>query len=105
GIAAAVESGFDGNFVFLGSEAHRANADALAWLLKAIWPAILAELPGAELKVIGDWTPAWRAAHARERVSFCGFLPDLAPALRGSIMLVPLRVGSGIRVKILAALA
>jgi glycosyltransferase involved in cell wall biosynthesis len=38
-------------------------------------------------------------------VVFAGFVEDLPGMLRGGIMLAPLRIGSGLRVKIIAAMA
>jgi glycosyltransferase involved in cell wall biosynthesis len=107
GFAAAPAGGFSGSFSFLGSEEHFPNCDALEWLLERIWPAILRELPDAKLLVIGQWSETWkaRAAVYGQPVGFTGFVPDLGAALRGGIQLVPLRIGSGIRTKILAALA
>lgn len=99
---------FDGRFIFLGSGEHFPNRNALQWLLTAIWPEILRQLPSAQLVVIGQWNDLEKAGcqvAGVKGVKFLGFVPDLSAALRGGIMLVPLRIGSGIRVKIMAALA
>jgi glycosyltransferase involved in cell wall biosynthesis len=97
--------GFDGRFLFLGSEIHDPNVDALRWLLDVIWPQIKLRLPGTRLEVIGSWGRRWKGQRGVGGVTFTGFVPNLNAALRGGIMLVPLRIGSGIRTKILAALA
>lgn len=98
---------FDGHYFFLGSCEHVPNCDALEWLLDRIWPRISASLPGVSLKIIGNWTDEWkiRYTHLGEGIRFAGFVPDLAQAMDGGIQLTPLRIGSGIRTKILAALA
>jgi glycosyltransferase involved in cell wall biosynthesis len=100
----AQAAAFAGHFCFVASGSHNPNRDALEWLLSEIWPQIAARLPSATLRIIGEWSPEDRTAFARPGVDFLGFVPELAPVLHGGIMLVPLRVGSGLRVKILAAL-
>lgn len=105
GFATKLAPSFNGRFIFLGSEDHDANRGALRWLIKEIWPKIRAELPHAELTVIGRWSESWQSVHRTEKAQYVGFLPDLSAAIQGGIMLVPLLVGSGIRTKILAALA
>jgi polysaccharide biosynthesis protein PslH len=97
--------GFKGVFTFIGSEEHAPNRDALEWLLSDIWPRIAAALPDAKLLVVGAWSQTWRARPPGNRVEFVGFVRNLAPTLHGSVMLVPLRIGSGIRTKIITGFA
>jgi glycosyltransferase involved in cell wall biosynthesis len=104
-ITAAAPVPFNGTFSFIASEAHLPNRDALAWLLAEIWPKISAALPSARLNIIGDWSEKTKNKLAQPTLNFTGFVPDLAAVVPGSVMLVPLRIGSGIRVKIMAAQA
>jgi glycosyltransferase involved in cell wall biosynthesis len=62
-------------------------------------------LPSSRLVVIGKWDESFEAKHSSSRVAFAGFVEDLPAILRGGIMLVPLRIGGGIRAKIIAAMA
>src|SRR5438309_6220376 len=62
-------------------------------------------MPAAQLMVIGNWSEAAKSKLAGPRLSFSGYVQDLPETLRGGIMLVPLRIGSGSRVKIIAAMA
>lgn len=105
GIAATPAPDFDGRFFFLGSEPHDPNRDGLEWLLGHIWPLIRADMPSARLEVVGKWSAGWASRSGLRNVSFPGFVPDLAPFLRGGIMLSPIRIGAGLRVKIMVALA
>lgn len=107
GFATQPATDFSGTFCFLGAEEHYPNQDGLVWLLSSIWPTIVASLPKAKLRVIGKWSREWsrRGASAPGQVEFVGFVEDIASTLQGSILLVPLRIGSGIRTKMLAALA
>jgi glycosyltransferase involved in cell wall biosynthesis len=105
GIVKDIARAHDGRFLFLGAEEHGPNKEALAWLLRDIWPLILAQSPSARLEIIGRWSEGWKKTVTARGVVFKGFVPQLNEALHGGIMLVPLRVGSGIRTKILVSLA
>lgn len=105
GVAGEIPERFDGRFLFVGSEEHGPNRDALDWLLSDIWSGITRQLPWARLTVIGRWSESAQASYGTGPVHFAGFVDNLARVLRGGIMLVPLKIGSGIRTKILAALA
>jgi polysaccharide biosynthesis protein PslH len=105
GIVSKVSEHFDGRFFFLGSEVHDPNRDALTWLLDEIWPNIAVALPATELVVIGAWGRRWLRRAGVCKVSFPGFVDNLGAFLRGGIMLVPIRIGSGLRTKTLAAFA
>jgi len=98
-------SPFNGTFSYIASEAHLPNQDALVWLLEEIWPKISAALPLARLNIIGEWSENRKNKLAGPTLNFTGFVPDLASIIPGSVMLVPLRIGSGIRVKIQVAQA
>ena len=93
------------HFTFVGSDAHFPNRDALEWLTTEVWPEISKQIPGCVLKVIGPWGEASKARLLQPGIEFTGYVPDLENAVRGSVMLVPLRIGSGIRVKLLDAMA
>ncbi len=105
GVAREIPERFDGRFLFVGSEEHGPNRDALDWLLSDIWSGILRQLPQAQLTVVGQWSESTRTSYATSPIRFAGFVPNLSRVLRGGILLVPLKIGSGIRTKILAALA
>jgi polysaccharide biosynthesis protein PslH len=95
----------DFRLLFVGSEAFFPNRDGLEWLLTKVWPEVLSQLPDCKLRVIGRWREGTMARLAAAGVEFSGFVPDLAASLKGGALLVPIRVGSGIRVKILDAMS
>ncbi len=107
GFVDAAAGEFRGEFCFLGSEGHYPNLEGLIWLMDEIWPLILEALPAARLKVFGTWGEALREKAGRfgASVVFAGFVDEVGKEIFGGIQLVPLRIGSGIRTKILAALA
>jgi hypothetical protein len=89
----------------LGSRGWRPNEDAVSWFSREIWPAVRRELPNARLHVFGiDGAAADRASEAAVR--WHAAPADSAPAFAaGSIHVVPLRIGSGVRMKVLEAWA
>jgi polysaccharide biosynthesis protein PslH len=93
------------NFTFMGSEAHDPNRDAIEWLLSDIWPLILESIPEAQLFVVGNWSEKWRCNHQSKDVIYTGFVENIVKIMHGTIHLVPVRIGSGIRTKILTAMA
>jgi glycosyltransferase involved in cell wall biosynthesis len=93
--------------VFLGSLDWRPNLEAIEWLLENAWPLVKRDVPGARLLIGGSNPPATLAGRLRdESVRFLGRVDDSREFLAsGAAMVVPLLSGSGIRVKILEAMA
>jgi glycosyltransferase involved in cell wall biosynthesis len=94
------------NVVFVGSLDWRPNAEAAIILAKEIWPRCRALLPGARLAIVGRNPPPHIQALAASDVLIAGNVPEVAPWLDGAFATaVPLRAGSGTRIKILEAWA
>jgi hypothetical protein len=91
-------------FTFLGGYGNPPNADAIRWLNAELVPALRAALPGFQLEIVGRYPEEFARAHTREDVVFRGFVEDPTQALDQSIFLCPIRIGSGMRVKILDAI-
>jgi len=94
--------------LFLGSLFWRPNLDAVRLLLDRIFPAVLSQQPGARLTIVGLAPPQWLRDRVRglPNVTLHGSVPDVRPFLwRCGLMVVPLRIGGGSRLKILEALA
>jgi glycosyltransferase involved in cell wall biosynthesis len=90
--------------VFLGNMSHAPNADALQFCVEEILP--LAGTVIASLDVIGANAPPEMQRQFGEQVRFRGFVDDIAVALQEyDVMLVPLRFGSGTKLKLLDAMA
>jgi glycosyltransferase involved in cell wall biosynthesis len=63
-------------------------------------------VPGATLEIVGGDPPAEVRALAGEGVTVTGRVPDTGPYLdRAAVVVAPLRLGGGMRVKVLEALA
>ena len=94
------------SLVFVGSFIHPPNTDAAARLIGAIFPRVREQFPQLSLFVVGDGPPAWVRKMAGENVFVTGRVPDIHPYLdRAALAVVPLRLGGGMRVKVLEALA
>ena len=99
-------TGTDGTIVFIGSFVHYPNEDAAARLATRILPLVHAQVPSATLHIVGSATTEGVEALAGERVRVHGSVPDVTPYLdEAAVVAVPLRLGSGMRVKVLDALA
>ncbi|MFO0824698.1 MAG: glycosyltransferase [Gemmataceae bacterium] len=94
--------------LFLGSLDWRPNLDAVDILLNDIFPKVRERVPNATLSLVGRRPPEWlkeRAANI-SGVRVFADVPDVRPFLATCGMLVvPLRIGGGSRLKILEALA
>jgi glycosyltransferase involved in cell wall biosynthesis len=91
--------------VFVGGMGYGPNRDGVVWFVKEVLPAILARHPDARFTAVGEKPPKWFAAHA-PHVSGPGFVPDERVYLdRARVFVTPVRYGSGVRTKILNALA
>lgn len=97
------------SFVFLGLLSLPHNHDAVLAFLSESMPDLVRRLPGCRVHIVGRGaTPEILAGAAEfpENVVVEGFVPDLGDLLsRASALLVPLRFGSGIKIKVLEALA
>lgn len=87
-----------GRILYLGSAAY-ANIDGLGWFLNTIWPQVRAQVPEAELDVVGaagDSFPSMAGVRVHGRVD------DIAPIARAaSFAINPVRMGSGLKIKML----
>jgi polysaccharide biosynthesis protein PslH len=93
--------------VFVGRMDYHANVEGVRWFCRHVWPRIRADRPGALFQIVGGYPvpEISRLAHADE-IEVTGFVTDVRPYVKhASVVVVPLRVGGGTRLKILEALA
>lgn len=90
---------------FVGPEFHSPNAIAIDWFLTNCWDKLQAINPSYTLKIIGNWNQSTieKINQRYSNITFCGYVEDLTSAITNTILIVPLNVGSGIRMKILEA--
>ena len=97
------------NIVTLGTLHYPPNADGIRWFFNEVFPSIRKRVPDATLTIIGKNPPQDfldLAAREPDTVKVTGYVPELLPYLEQSaLMVVPVRAGGGMRVRILEAFA
>jgi glycosyltransferase involved in cell wall biosynthesis len=92
--------------LFVGNFLHPPNVDAAVRLASAIFPRVLNSCPDVGLDVVGRAPPPELRRLASPRITITGYVPDVKPYLLGAAVVVaPLRLGGGMRVKVLEALS
>lgn len=81
-------------------------SDGVRWFLRAVFPRVKRAVPGAEFWLAGAPPKGLGGRRIRDGVRVLGYVEDLEPVYQeAAVFVVPLRVGSGVRLKILHALA
>ncbi len=103
----AVDEPGDANLLYhVASMDWLPNQEAVEWTLREIWPAVHRALPKVELHLAGKKMPERFIAQKGDRLHIEAEVADLMEYSRDkAIMLVPLRSGSGIRIKTIEAMA
>jgi sugar transferase (PEP-CTERM/EpsH1 system associated) len=104
--AAPSVSGNPPLIVFTGSMDWEPNIDAMEYFCQEIWPTVLAQYPDARFQIVGR-TPHPRVQRlASATVEVTGTVPSVTDYLRAAtVVIVPLRIGGGTRLKIFEAMA
>jgi glycosyltransferase involved in cell wall biosynthesis len=92
--------------LFVGAMDWEPNIDAVEYFCREIWPSIQAKVPTARFRIVGR-NPVRRVQRlASSSVEVTGSVPSVVDHLRESaVVVVPLRVGGGTRLKIYEAMA
>jgi glycosyltransferase involved in cell wall biosynthesis len=99
-----IDPGRDDTIVYIGHYGYPPNADAILHFCRRILPLIRRQIPSVQVLAIGREPPAELAQY--EGVQTMGFVPDVRPYLtQAGVVIAPLRVGGGTRIKVLEALA
>ena len=93
------------DFVFIGGNGHFPNYDGVNWLCREILPELRKRMSSFRIHIVGRWDKKIAALYSIRypEVVFEGFVPDIQNFLSGKISIVPIRIGSGMRMKILDA--
>ena len=90
----------------IGSMEWEANVQAVDWFVKSVWPAVLAQQTQATFHVAGKGLKAQDPRFQAPGVVVHGEVADARDFMReNGVCVVPLLAGSGIRMKILEAMA
>ncbi|MBC7769875.1 MAG: glycosyltransferase [Phycisphaerales bacterium] len=99
----APQPGEDDLLFFVGSNTAP-NIVGLEWFYREIWPLIRVKRPAARLKVAGSVARA--LGTPPEGVTMLGVVGDLAPFYaEAGVVISPLYTGSGLKIKLIEALA
>lgn len=92
---------------FVGNLSYWPNVDAVQWLAKEIWPIVRRERPDARLEIVGHGPlPAVTEAAALAGADLHADVADVRPFYwRAAVAVAPVRLGSGLRNKVLHAIA
>jgi polysaccharide biosynthesis protein PslH len=95
------------HIVFSGSMDWHPNEDAVRYFLAEILPVVRRAVPGATFSIVGrNPSPALAAVAQAAGAELTGTLDDIRPAIAdAALCVVPLRAGSGTRLKIFEALS
>jgi GT2 family glycosyltransferase/glycosyltransferase involved in cell wall biosynthesis len=93
--------------IYTGNFRHLPNVDAALYLINEILPKVRQEIPDIRLYLVGAWpTPEIQELAQKNGVVATGWVEDMRPYLsRASLFVAPIRLGVGIRGKILEAWA
>lgn len=82
------------------------NADGARWFCREVWPKVKARVPRARCYIVGRHPPPDLLSYTHQDVILVGYVPDVSHTIAcASVFVVPIRIGSGVRLKILHALA
>jgi polysaccharide biosynthesis protein PslH len=93
---------------FVGAMDWEPNVDGVEYFCSQVWPSIKAEVPEARLRIVGrnpgSRVQKWTSSDSSIEVT--GRVPSVVEHLRQSaVVIVPLRIGGGTRLKIYEAMA
>ncbi|HEY1400398.1 MAG TPA: glycosyltransferase [Terriglobales bacterium] len=95
---------------FVGAMDWEPNVDAVEYFCGEIWPSIKAEVPQARFRIVGRnpdrRVQKWASGSIDDSIEVTGRVPSVVEHLRQSaVVIVPLRIGGGTRLKIYEAMA
>jgi glycosyltransferase involved in cell wall biosynthesis len=95
------------SMIYTGYYEHYPNEDAVVYFVREIFPIIRRKVPAAKFYIVGSHpSDAVRELGRLDNVVVTGRVPDLRPWLaRAAVFVAPIRLGMGMRGKILEAMA
>ncbi len=94
------------SMVFTGTMDYLPNQDGMIYFLDEIFPLIKRVIPESKVFIVGKNPPQSIKRRAGRNVIVTGYVDDVRPfTWKASVYIVPLRMGSGTRLKILEGLA
>jgi hypothetical protein len=100
---ATVVSNQYNKLIFLGGSNHYPNVQGLNWFIENIFPSIY-EKYKIPLIIVGHWDENLTSKYKEGAIKYVGFVENLESIFKNAILIVPMRIGNGIRTKILLGL-
>lgn len=102
-----VESRTENAVVFVGAMTHHANIDAITHFQRVVWPLVRAKVSDAQWWIVGaSPTEEIKRLSGCDGIHVFADVPDVRPYIHNaSVYIAPLRIGSGVKVKIMEALS
>lgn len=92
--------------MFMGMFLHPANVDAALWIAHDIMPLLRRQRPGVRLWIVGGHAPESVRSLEAEDITVTGYVSEIRPLVeQAGVVLVPVRIGGGMRMKVLQAMA
>lgn len=92
--------------VFTGSMDWRPNIDGVLYFCREVWPGVQARVPEARFRIVGRTPPESVRKLASDTIEVTGSVPSVMEHLQeAAVVVVPLRIGGGTRLKIYEAMA
>ena len=89
--------------VFMGNSSHIPNVEGLVWFCSEVMPLLRKNKITTKLYVTGNWDSQSRKVlqDICNDIIFTGFVDDINAFINGHISIIPIRIGSGMRMKII----
>ncbi len=96
-----------GDLIFTGIMSYKPNIDAMLYFCRSILPLIEEKMPGIKLYIVGkDPAEQIKRLAINKNIIVTGYVEDLKTYMnKAAVYVCPLRMGSGIKNKVLEAMA
>lgn len=97
------------NILTMGTLYYPPNADGIRWFVQEVFPLVRGKMPNATLTIVGKNPPrdfVRLSEDSQSGIKVTGFVEELDPYFaKSALMVIPVRAGGGMRVRILEAFA
>ena len=95
-----------GTILFFGAINYYPNTEGLLFFIDEVFPRVKRQQPGAQLWIVGQLPPPEITSRAAEDVVVTGLVEDVRAYIeRAAVVIAPLRIGGGTRLKIVEAMS
>lgn len=92
--------------LFFGAMDWEPNIDAVEYFCATVWPSVIAKVPDARFRIVGRNPDARVRKLQGSNIEVSGSVPSVVSHLRdAAVVVVPLRIGGGTRLKVYEAMA